>query len=149
METKFKVGQAFVMLKKVMTFDVGDIVYFIREDAIGGIVLLEDTSCKDWWCESGYDCEPYYAAHSKKDTQGVVKDYVADPVNHPSHYTGGDIECIDAIRAALTKEEFIGFCRGQVIKYTWRMNNKGYPAQDVGKGIWYADKLKGILEEGY
>ena len=24
-----------------------------------------------------------------------------DPVNHPSHYTSGDIECIDAIRAAL------------------------------------------------
>ncbi len=146
METEYVVGQAFVMLKNVEGFKTGDIVHLVKQDGV--LVLLQCAYGYDWWCESGYDCEPYYAAHSKKDTQGVVKDYVADPVNHPSHYTGGDIECIDAIRAALTKEEFIGFCRGQVIKYTWRMNNKGYPAQDVGKSIWYANKLIETLEEG-
>lgn len=40
-----------------------------------------------------------------------------DEVNHPSHYTNGDIECIDAIRAALGKEGFIAYCRGNAIKY--------------------------------
>lgn len=25
---------------------------------------------------------------------------MSDSVNHPAHYTGGDIECIDAIKAA-------------------------------------------------
>ena len=47
-----------------------------------------------------------------------------DHVNHPSHYTNGDIECIDAIRAALTPEEFIGYCKGNAIKYVWREKNK-------------------------
>ena len=26
---------------------------------------------------------------------------MSDSVNHPAHYTDGDIECIDAIKAAL------------------------------------------------
>jgi len=47
-----------------------------------------------------------------------------DHVHHPSHYTNGDIECIDAIRAALTPEEFIGYCKGNAIKYVWREKSK-------------------------
>lgn len=35
-------------------------------------------------------------------------------------YKHGKVECIDAIRAALTPEEFDGFCKGNVIKYVWR-----------------------------
>lgn len=40
-------------------------------------------------------------------------------------YRHGDIECIDAIKAALTPEEFRGFCKGNVIKYIWRERYKG------------------------
>ena len=40
-----------------------------------------------------------------------------DQVNHPSHYTQGPIECIDAIASALGHEAFVQFLRGQVIKY--------------------------------
>ena len=47
-----------------------------------------------------------------------------DQVNQPSHYTNGDIECIDAIRAALTPEEFMGYCKGNAIKYVWREKSK-------------------------
>lgn len=32
-----------------------------------------------------------------------------DPVNSPAHYTGGDIECIDAIKAAMTMNEYLSF----------------------------------------
>jgi hypothetical protein len=35
-----------------------------------------------------------------------------DPVNHPAYYTSGAVECIDAIQAALTPEEFRGFLKG-------------------------------------
>jgi hypothetical protein len=46
--------------------------------------------------------------------------------NSPNdHYRQGDIECIDAIRAALTDEEWRGFCKGNVLKYTWREKHKG------------------------
>lgn len=35
-------------------------------------------------------------------------------------YKHGKVECIDAIRSALTSDEFEGFCKGNVIKYVWR-----------------------------
>ena len=47
------------------------------------------------------------------------------PDSSNAHYRHGDIECIDAIRAALTDEEWRGFCKGNVLKYTWREKHKG------------------------
>ena len=66
---------------------------------------------------------------------------VENPVTHPAHYTQGGIECIDAIRAALTDEEFAGFCKGNNIKYTWRANHKGNCFQDLQKAVWYINRL--------
>lgn len=66
--------------------------------------------------------------------------------NHPKHYNQGSIECIDAIQTALTEEQFIGFLRGNVIKYHWRLGNKDTPLQEVEKGLWYANKLKEVLQ---
>ena len=63
-----------------------------------------------------------------------------DPVNHPSHYNNGDIECIEAIEAASTKEEFEGYLRGNVIKYIWRFRYKDN-VKDLRKARWYLDKL--------
>ena len=62
-----------------------------------------------------------------------------DNVNHPDHYQGS-IECITAIRAALTPEEFRGFCKGNVIKYAWRERNKGQD-ESLAKARWYIDQL--------
>jgi hypothetical protein len=65
-----------------------------------------------------------------------------DPVNHPPHYTQGSIECIDAIRAALTDDEFRGYCKGNAIKYIWRERHKG-GAESVAKAKWYLERMKG------
>lgn len=51
-------------------------------------------------------------------------------------YEHGDVECIDAIRAALTPEEFRGFCKGNVLKYIWREQHKGGD-DDLEKAIDY------------
>lgn len=40
-------------------------------------------------------------------------------------YAHGDIECIDAIKAALSPEEWRGFVKGNVLKYVWREAHKG------------------------
>lgn len=64
-----------------------------------------------------------------------------DLVNHPPHYKTGDIECIDAIEAALTPEEFRGYCKGNALKYTWREKHKGGD-QDLAKAEWYLNRLK-------
>lgn len=65
-----------------------------------------------------------------------------DNVNHPAHYTGGDIECIDAIRASMTPPEFEGYCKGNVIKYLWRWRDKG-GIEDLRKAEWYLNRLIG------
>lgn len=48
----------------------------------------------------------------------------ADPVVHPNHYCQGGIECIKAIEASMTPSEFQGYCKGNVMKYIWRWQEK-------------------------
>lgn len=63
-----------------------------------------------------------------------------DNVNSPDHYTKGGIECIAAIEAALTPEEFRGYLKGNVLKYNWRCNHKN-GIEDLLKAQWYLNKL--------
>lgn len=70
---------------------------------------------------------------------------MTDMVNHPPHYKQGSIECIDAIEAALGPEGFRAYCRGTVIKYAWRAEHKGNPAQDLQKAKWYANRCSEVV----
>ncbi len=71
---------------------------------------------------------------------------MSDQVNHPAHYTQGGIECIDAIESALGPDQFIGFLRGQVIKYQWRLGRKDASAQEAAKANWYGKRLEEYLK---
>ena len=64
----------------------------------------------------------------------------ADMVNSPPHYNQGDIECIDAIEAALGPEGFAAYCRGNALKYLWRTDHKG-GAEDIKKANWYLARM--------
>ena len=50
-----------------------------------------------------------------KSTHYKAGDSKPDQVNHPPHYQRDGIECIQAIEAALTPEEFRGYCKGNVM----------------------------------
>lgn len=67
---------------------------------------------------------------------------VSDPVN-PDHYKSGSIECIDALRSALTPEEFRGYCKGSAMAYLWRLGQKDAPEQEAKKALWYINWLAG------
>lgn len=67
-----------------------------------------------------------------------------DPVNHPSHYTQGKVECIDAMEDALGTEVVKGFCLGNTYKYLWRHADKNGD-EDVKKAVWYFSRYKQIL----
>lgn len=66
-----------------------------------------------------------------------------DNVNHPSHYTAGGVECIDAITAAICKYEnpVDAWLAGQVIKYLWRAPLKGKYKEDLEKAQFYLNRL--------
>ena len=69
----------------------------------------------------------------------------SDNVNHPAHYTQGGIECIEAIKASMTEEEFRGYLKGCQIKYLWRYRLKN-GVEDLKKASWYLNRL--IVELG-
>lgn len=69
-----------------------------------------------------------------------------DNINHPSHYTQGGIECIDAIRASMSEEEYKGYLKGNVLKYLWRYKQKGKPYEDLMKADTYLKWLEAETE---
>lgn len=71
---------------------------------------------------------------------------MTDNVNHPSHYTQGGVECIDAITAATVNKTGIeAVCTANVIKYLWRYEAKN-GLEDVKKAQWYINRLIADLE---
>lgn len=73
-----------------------------------------------------------------------------DNINHPEHYTQGDIECIDMMVAVFGKEVVANFCLCNCMKYLYRHDYKD-GRMDCEKAKWYINKymeLKyGSLEE--
>lgn len=69
-------------------------------------------------------------------------------VNHPSHYTAGSVECIDALRSALGLRGFVDHCRACAIKYAWCSPHKGREAEDLRKAAWYLGRAAGELDRG-
>lgn len=66
-----------------------------------------------------------------------------NPVSHPSHYTQGGIECIDAMEAAFGKEAVSHFCICNAFKYIFRHEHKN-GKEDIEKAEWYLNKYKGL-----
>lgn len=74
------------------------------------------------------------------DNSGSAQDE-HDPINRPSHYTAGKVECIDAIEAATVGlTGGAAYCTGNAIKYLWRWSRKG-GVEDLRKARWYIDRL--------
>ena len=69
-----------------------------------------------------------------------------DAVQHPSHYTQGGVECIDAIRASMTADGFCDYCKGNIIKYIWRWRDKG-GVEDLLKASVYIGWLINTADE--
>ena len=97
--------------------------------------------CYNWYKE----LDP--AACENTEGECCDKEPDIDMVNHPSHYTQGGIECIDALKAAtVSKTGIEAVCTANAIKYLWRYEEKN-GIEDVKKARWYIDRLIRELEE--
>jgi len=92
-------------------------------------------------CPGGVCPVPWATDTSGDDSKELP--VLVDDVNYPSHYTDGGIECIEAIEAQLTPEEYRGFLKGNVAKYVWREKHKG-GIQSLQKAQWYLTRLVDI-----
>lgn len=98
-------------------------------------------------CSQKADVNPAIrAVKCKKDGRwrgegGVCPYKLPDAVNHPSHYTTGRVECIDAIDSAVTGLNGMeAVLTSQIIKYVWRWKQKG-GVEDLRKAEWYLKRL--------
>lgn len=69
-----------------------------------------------------------------------------DMINHPSHYTTGGIECIDAMIASQGVEAVTAYCTCNAFKYIWRHKHKN-GSEDLRKARWYITKALALMEE--
>ena len=67
-----------------------------------------------------------------------------DNVNHPAHYTDGNIEVIDFI-----EDKELGYHLGNAVKYISRAGKKdpGKTVEDLRKAVWYLNRYIEKLEE--
>jgi len=89
-----------------------------------------DNATPEEWDDVNNELKKDESTWSTKVIADVVNETFKD-INNPSHYNSGDVECIDGIKASLSKEEFEGF------RY------KG-GVKDLRKAEWY---LKKLIEE--
>lgn len=103
----------------------------------------------DWKNQSSPNIIAYKVAITKPDGSDEELSVVYEPadllshdvVNHPSHYTNGKVECIDAIESATVGKTGIeAVCVANVIKYLWRYEDKN-GLEDIKKAQWYLNKL--------
>ena len=92
-------------------------------------------------------CEHDEIVYTSSQYVEAIEKEVPDAVNHPSHYTGAGIECIEAIKASMTPDALAGYLKGNVQKYLWRYEKKVNPIEDLKKARWYLDYLINELEQ--
>src|SRR5699024_6867746 len=71
---------------------------------------------------------------------------LSDNVTNPSHYTNGNIETIDYLKDTLSKQQYEGFCRGNVLKYISRYPHKN-GVEDLNKAKTYLEWLIESVKE--
>lgn len=90
---------------------------------------------------------------------GDAKDYVKgilwDGKRLPSagyqvggdHYTSKTIQPWDAMQAWMPEQEFLGYLRGNALKYIARAGTKGNPIEDYRKAKHYLTKLIEVMDQ--
>ena len=125
---------------------------------------IDDESPEEWnklnkWHRNGPDQHPLFPTKDEKMPEAkMASSYTRqgykfktawgdDDVNSPAHYADqGAIECIDAMESMLSREEFIGYLRGNSFKYRWRCRDKGNAVKDLRKAQWYENRLLELLK---
>jgi hypothetical protein len=81
-----------------------------------------------------------------QDFQDTIMPDHDDPVN-PSHYKSEGVECVDYIKQQLSRDAYVGYLEGNVIKYIHRHKYKN-GLEDLRKAQWYLNKLTQATIDG-
>lgn len=128
-------GCSYCLIEKFLDEDYCD----FDEWSVDKLAIAYDRVCKNG--------EARLDGDHLKNEEVKMDENVPDMVNHPKHYTQGNIECIDALKAATVGKRGIeAICVANVIKYLWRYEEKN-GIEDIRKAKWYIERLLKELEE--
>ncbi|MBM6327983.1 DUF3310 domain-containing protein [Staphylococcus epidermidis] len=106
-----------------------------RRGAAKWVADVKAIDGKTWTIDDNYDF------YSLPDENEENKKTLYDKINHPSHYTYGEIEVIEFIEQ-VTKDykPELAFAIGNAIKYISRANRKN-GKEDLDKARWYLNRV--------
>lgn len=112
-----------------------------RRGAAKWVADVKAIDGKTWTIDDNYDF------YSLPDENEENKKTLYDKINHPSHYTYGEIEVIEFIEQ-VTKDykPELAFAIGNAIKYISRANRKN-GKEDLDKARWYLNRAFGKWED--
>lgn len=136
----------------VMTPPGGGVSKELTCEGCGVTFVHKKEKAKGRWPKYCPDCLPKYSKVPKKkeETVQTIAEKIVkaieeqevkvtlkkeDVINHPSHYTRGNIEVIDFI-----EDQQLPYHLGNVIKYIARAGHKGDKLEDLKKARWYLDR---------
>lgn len=149
--------------KLAVDFKVGDLVTITDVHPLSGKVSLflkdfveirlpfyefrtffKPTETKELPDIGNYDVAMHVIAEAmnKRMEEEIIRN--SNDIEHPPHYTRGNKEVIVVLQDALTPDEYKGFLKGNIIKYTLRAGFKDDKEMDLAKAKWYIDKLKEV-----
>lgn len=142
-------------MKKEDTFKPGDPVNLRAGYKTWGISLpfpdsvlivikrdnLEETEC--YWLRDEYG-HTWYAPREIMLPVNADSEVDHCCANEEHHYKG-KVQPIELMQAQMTKEAFIGFLRGNIIKYAARLGKKDAPEKEAKKIQTYANWLMKVL----
>lgn len=138
-------------------FQVGDTVRYTEgyDEPIGVVQeRLFDPELM-WWVyrvsfnkdDNPYQINDTHTMMLAEGTLAPVKQEEADevPEHYDEHYQG-DVQPIELMQSAMSKEAFMGFLRGNIIKYACRLGKKDDVAKETTKILRYAEWLDKVAK---
>lgn len=106
----------------------------------GNPMLEDDPPCESCKWDAGNNCRLTVGCRFEpKDVQSTDTHAIAIQIGG-THYVSKTVQPWDAMQAWMTPEQFVGFLRGNAIKYLARCDDKG-GVDDLKKARHYIDKL--------
>lgn len=104
---------------------------------------MKCVSCGHYADDADKGCDTCW--YGDGDNPEIIHYVDKDDLYHDQHYQG-DVQPIELMQAHMSKEEFCGFLRGNVIKYACRIGKKDDPLKELDKLLRYGSWLKEALQ---
>lgn len=133
-------------------FQIGDTVRHCNgfDEPLGVVQSRSfDPDCMDWMYRVSFYKEvdaPYSLTIAECDLVHVKREEADKvPEHYDAHYLG-DVQPIELMQSVMPQEAFMGFLRGNIIKYASRLGKKDDVAKETTKILRYAEWLDKVAK---